>query len=191
MIHKALQKGQHGGHYCIVDAGKMTQILNEAANGKRIPEWVLPDVDPDTRRRLRPDILRIKGLRHNATAEEIERAFDAKEHTIQIIEVGYGPDTRWKETLARKQTQHAQLKQLLEAAGWQVEEHFVILGRAGSMFRHTQTTLIELGLTKEQAVKLMGKLHIHAVLLLRDIVIARRRLERQSRGKAINKSGIG
>ena len=171
----------------------MSDILNEAANGKRIPDWMLPDLDPNTRRRLRPDILRIKGLPINATPAEIERAFRDKALTLQIIEVGYGPDTRWREVLERKKAQHAHLKQLLSDAGWTVEEHIIILGRAGTMLRHALTTLQALDLSEQQAVKLMGKLHLHAVHKLCEIVIARRQMERSKRGSGPGPppSGVG
>jgi hypothetical protein len=167
-----------------MDAGKMQTALQEAANGKRIPEWVLPDVDPDLLSKMRPDILRIKGLRSNLAQTEINEALHTKAGlTIQIIEVGYGPDTRWRETLAKKREQHARLKEALEAAGWEVEEHLFILGRAGTCYTHNLNTMMDLGLTKEQATKLLNKLHVHAVTKLREIVIARRRLERNQQGK--------
>jgi ribonuclease HI len=183
-IFRALQKGPQGGHFCIMDAGKMQTALQEAANGKRIPEWVLPDVDPDLLSKMRPDILRIKGLRSNLAQTEINEALHTKAGlTIQIIEVGYGPDTRWRETLAKKREQHARLKEALEAAGWEVEEHLFILGRAGTCYTHNLNTMMDLGITKEQATKLLNKLHVHAVTKLREIVIARRRLERNQQGK--------
>ena len=183
-IFRALQKGPQGGHFCIMDAGKMQTALQEAANGKRIPEWVLPDVDPDLLSKMRPDILRIKGLRSNLAQTEINEALHTKAGlTIQIIEVGYGPDTRWRETLAKKREQHARLKEALEAAGWEVEEHFLILGRAGTCYIHNLNTMMDLGITKEQATKLLNMLHVHAVNKLHEIVVARRRLERHQQGR--------
>jgi hypothetical protein len=78
----------------------MQTVLQEAANGKRIPEWVLPDsesdVDPALLNKMRPDILRIKGLRTNSAQTEIHTKAG---QTIQIIEVG--PDTRWRKPLQR------------------------------------------------------------------------------------------
>ena len=106
-----------------------------------------------------------------------------RSYVIQLIEVGYCPDTRWKLTLEKTKLQHAQLKGKLMAAGWTVGEHFIILGRAGTCFNHTLNTLQALGMRKEQAVKLMGKLHLHTVTKLHEIVIARRRLERRPMGE--------
>ena len=191
-IHRALQKGPRGGHYCLVDAGTMTDVLNEAANGKRLEDWMLPDIDPAARKKMRPDILRITGLRSNATQEEITAALQQKDkHVVQIIEVGYGPDTRWKDTLERKQNQHTKLKEALETAGWKVEVHCIILGNAGTMYNHTLTTLQTLGLDKTAAVKLMGELHIHTVACLRSIILARRRREHNQGAEPPDKQGVG
>jgi hypothetical protein len=69
-IFRGLQQGPQGGHFCIMDAGTMQTVLQEAGNGKRIPEWVLPDLDTALLNKMRPDILRIKGLRSNSTQTE-------------------------------------------------------------------------------------------------------------------------
>ncbi len=97
--------------------------------------------------------------------------------------MGYGPDTRWRRTLAKKREQYAELRTALEAAGWEVEEHFLILGRVGTCYTHNLNTMMDLSITKEQATKLLNKLHVHAVNKLREIVIARRRLECHQQGK--------
>ena len=79
--------------------------------------------------------------------------------TIHLVEVGYGLDTRWKETLEKKKQQHQRLKEALAQAGWtSVGEHVIVLGRAGRVNRSSQTTLEQLGLTSAQALKLMHKL---------------------------------
>ncbi len=43
--------------------------------------------------------------------------------------------------------------------------------------------MMDLGTTKEHATKLLNQLHVHAVKKLREIVIARRRLERHEQGR--------
>jgi hypothetical protein len=107
-LHRTLQKGADGGHFTIIDTGKMHDILNKlAANGKRLPSWLLPEVDPDTLRKMRPDILRIKGLKAQATHEEIGEALLHKtRHKIQVIELGYCSDFNWKQKLEEKKAQH-------------------------------------------------------------------------------------
>ncbi len=105
--------------------------------------------------------------------------------------MGYGPDTRWRETLAKKREQHAQLKEALEAAGWEVEEHFLILGRAGTCYIHNLSTMMDLGITKDQPTKFLNMLHVHAVNKLREIVVARRRLECHQQGRPPDTLDVG
>ncbi len=109
---------------------------------------------------------------------------------MQIIEVGYAPNTRWRDTLAKKQTQHSQLKAALETAGRTVEEHFIILGRTGTCSNHTLNTLQQLGMHKEAAVTLMINPRMHTVNTLREIVSARRQLE-NSQACISTRIGVG
>ncbi len=64
-----------------------------------------------------------------------------------------------------------------------MEEHFLILARAGTCHTHNLKIVMHLGITKEQASKHLNKLHVHAVSKLREIVIARRRLQRHQQGR--------
>ena len=103
---------------------------------------------------------------------------EKRRHKIHIIEVGYGSDTLWKDTLERKRQQHQQLKEELTTAGWPVEEHIIVLGHAGTTYNTTLTALQKLGVEKQQALALMTTLHIHSVHMLWTIVRTRRHLER-------------
>ena len=182
---KAIRAGSLGGSFCIMDAGTMDGVLNVAAHGKRIPNFLLPDIDPDTLKRMRPDILLIEGLPAAATRRDIQTALrNQRNYTIHIVEVGYGPDTRIQDTLTRKQKQHERLKAALSEAQWKVEEHIIVLGHAATTYKSTASALKALGLTHDQATRLMASLHIHATLLLRTIVQARRRLERTTLGSS-------
>ena len=102
-------------------------------------------------------------------------------YTIQLIEVGYCSDTRWQDKLQEKQTQHTELckelRQALEQAGFVVEEHIIVLGTAGTVYKHDLKALKALGLTAKHASDLLTKLHIHAINKLQDVVISRRHLE--------------
>ena len=44
--------------------------LPEGVAGKRLPPWILPKVDNETRMKLRPDILIIEGLDSNTAPQE-------------------------------------------------------------------------------------------------------------------------
>jgi ribonuclease HI len=191
-IYKALQKGDDGGFFTIIDAGTMKEVLHTlTADGKRVPDWLLPNTDADTLRRMRPDILRIQGLPAHPTAPEIQEACTYKRHyKIQLIEVGYCSDFNWKKKLEDKKQQHAELINALRAEGWETEEHYIILGSKGTILKDATTAFQKLGLTKTQAVKLMSSLNIHTVNWLATIVRTRRQQEQQ-RTIHPNRRGIG
>ena len=191
-LYRALQKGNEGGIFTIIDAGKMRDVMHTlAADGKRVPHWLLPDVEEDTLRRMRPDILRIKNLPAHATAAEIQQAhLNKAHHKIQIIEVGYTSDFRWKEKLEEKKAQHQTLIQALRDNQWEVEEHYIVLGSKGAIYNDTLTTLQTLGLRKAQALALMCSLHIHAINYLATIVRTRRHLE-YTPSAPVTQQGIG
>ena len=195
MIHTDIQKSPQGGFYSIVDAGKLADIVNLMANGKRVPEFVLPDEDPITRDKMRPDILRIKGLPVDARDSDILRACRRKdEYVIQIIEVGYCSDTRWEAKLEKKKHQHTRLKAALEAANWKVEEYIILLGSTGVNYQPTLQTLCTLGMLKHQAMKVMRKLCAHGATIGASILLERHRLAHQDTNPATQTSirrGIG
>ena len=73
--------------------------------GARIPKWMLPEIDDDLRNRLRPDILRISGL-PCTTARPPQSRHARQRLLIEILEIGFCSDTRWKEKLHKKKQQH-------------------------------------------------------------------------------------
>ena len=60
MILKII-KNLKGGCYTIMDVGQAMD-LPEGVAGKRLPPWLLPKVDKETRGQIRPGILTINGL---------------------------------------------------------------------------------------------------------------------------------
>ena len=69
MILKTKKMGKKGGCYTIMDAGQAAD-LPEGVAGKRLPPWILPKVDNETRGKLRPDILIIEGLDPNTVLQK-------------------------------------------------------------------------------------------------------------------------
>ena len=110
MIFKAVQKGFLGGNFSIMDAGTSDTVQVAGATTKRIPPWVLPHVPTDELHRMRPDIMILDSVPQQPTDIDIACAHH---RTIHLVEVGYGPDTRWKETLEKKKQQQQRLKEAL------------------------------------------------------------------------------
>ena len=98
-------------------------------------------------------------------------------HPIDVIEVGYCADTRWKDTYdERKRNQHDGLIFALEAAGWPVRRYTIMLGSLGAVYKPSLRHLQELGLRHQDALALLTDLSIAAVTDAWKLIATRRRL---------------
>ena len=184
LIQRSLQRcSALGSAYTVLDVCGRAQLEENDAAATRIPAWVLPNVDEGTRAIMRPDILRIIGLPPAPTAEDIQRARRLQRHRrIQIVEIGYTMDTRWRQAYAEKEKQHKQLIEHLHAAGWKVDGHIIILGACGAVYASGQRALQELGLSKCHTRELLTELSCMAVQAAHNITCARRRIEAARQG---------
>ena len=69
--------------------------------GARIPKWMLPEIDDDLRNRLRPDILRIRGL-PCTTARPPQSRHERQRLLIKILEIGFCSIQDGKKSSTRK-----------------------------------------------------------------------------------------
>ena len=96
------------------------------------------------------------------TMSKLNRPFQPLElqpYTIHFLEIGYGPDTKWKEKFQKKAEQHAALANILTQTHWKVIIHPIIFGVGGTIFNTTLDTLISLGVPKEKAQKCLNKIN--------------------------------
>jgi hypothetical protein len=188
IIQQAIAKGDKGGCYMVMDAGKLAD-LPEGVHGKRIPEWMLPDIDAEQRERLRPVIMFVPGMTHRGMHGRSTSAISAmkRRHPITIFEVGYTSDTRYTEKLAEKRAQHAVLVHALQAAGWQVrdnEAQVIALGAGGTIYSSTKKILMDAGVPRASIKRALTKLHRNSVIMGHAAVVNRRQLETASTGAA-------
>ena len=135
---------------------------------------MLPDIDEGIRMKLRPDILRVKGLPSSATNFPISKNQRAH-YEIQSIEVGYCADTRYKEKSQAKQLQHADLVKYLRDAGWKVHDPYIFLfGVAGTTYKSNTTHLQTQGVSQRNAKKALTKIHINSMQWVDKLVKTRR-----------------
>ena len=107
-----------------------TEDLPDFSSGTRLPWWVLPDIDDETRAKLRPDALRIAILPRGADGPRVDRS----QHVIDIMEFGYCSDTRMAGRIEEKEKQHEMLKRLLLEAGWKDARLWILpLGTLGAI----------------------------------------------------------
>lgn len=191
-ILKALQRhADKAGVYTVMDACPEADAASLGAESTRLPRWILPEglVTDHALAKMRPDVLRILELPPNPTAEEIERAVQNKgSYTVQVVEVGYCSDTRWRAKVLEKQEQHAALLQALKEAGWNVDEtaYVVVLGACGTVYLSGLQALEKLGLSRKQGTALLQELSGQAIMAMHNMSLARRRLER-----GILRGGVG
>ena len=203
LILRWLQKHSRcGGCYTIMDACRSEDLPRHGADGKRLPGWLLPSLPGEQRARLRPDILRVVGLPADPTSADIQAATRNKgQYEVQIIEVGYTSDTRWRERMAGKRSQHwgtgglseeerTCLADALRREGWRVAEEpcIILIGTCGTVYGSGLRALERLGVTTEGSRRLLRRLHLEAVTALRDIIAARRQLDSS---RSVERAGVG
>ena len=178
LIHRAVQASELGGCYTLMDAGHLPGELVHT----RLPKWMLPDLDDETRNQLRPDLLVIQGLaqrRANAWPKG-KKLRHKRRYTVHLIEVGYGSDTRLQDKEHTKLEQHKRLEDLLKAAGWKVNYMVIPLGTTGGIHNTLTRTLqgtLKLGKTKID--RTCNRLHDMATRMAHAMIRKRRQLERQ------------
>jgi hypothetical protein len=146
--------------------------------GTRIPYWILPKVKDDIRALMRPDIMYMQGA-PDVYAKRAMPLEDKTGITLHLIELGYGPDTRYEEKRAEKQQQHKDLVAALEAENWNVQVHTIIIGVGGTVFTDLQQFLRDtLKLTKQNQQKVARKIIRITVERAHQLLKTRRWLER-------------
>ena len=147
-----------------------------------LPTWLLPSLPENERRQYRPDILYIPDWNHHRwTAENISTTTKA-ETTIYLLEIGYGPDTRYQEKRTEKLQQHTQLVQHLRTEGWTVQEPYILtFGVGGTIYKDFREILSStFKLTNSIIDNLAHKIQRHTLETAHQLVSTRRFLERTS-----------
>ena len=173
--------------FMVLDAVAST-CLPDYAHGIRLPKWLLPTLDDETRTKLRPDILYIPSIKpHQHDAHTFEEdmlqltSAQRAQHPILLLEVGYCSDFAHTEKTIQKAVQHADLARLLTAQGWPVTygtADAITLGVCGTIPAPLTTRLTELGASRTQAKRCIQALHNHAVYWMDRLISKRRWLQR-------------
>jgi len=112
-----------------------------ASQGSRVPDWLLPDIDEEVRKKLRPDLLCFT-VPMGFASQDVPALVNQRSSTIYVLEVSFCGDTRYRDRMAVKSTQHQQLVDLLTTKGFHVVYPPPLLfGIGGSLYKETLTTL--------------------------------------------------
>ena len=197
--------GSLGACRMVADIGAAHKMGGLETEGTRIPEDILRDSDlpggPAQRKLLRPDLLliappaggeqddaasgaRTKRLRGPPRHYWLGGAEAPRRNTqrqrAMVVEFGYCSDTRYHEKYAEKLQQHAQLKTILQAAGYDAEVLPILVGTTGCVYRSTEANLKRLGVSHEEVQRRLKKLAVEAARAAHAIICARRQLDSQS-----------
>jgi hypothetical protein len=169
-VSKAIANGKKGRWLLVADlrkdvlGGLSEQQRKEVAS--RIPAYMLPEVDGDVRKKMRPDIMFVDRLdegSHEWDSTSGGLASMKKECKVYILEVGYCRDSAATRKRAEKKRQHRALREALEKEGWAVQDIPLVFGHCGSVYGHELDALVQLGVDKKDALTLLRRLHAHAV----------------------------
>ena len=174
-------RGRHGAALLMMDAGRLEKRKRDGVDlATSIPTDLLPGTMSQAElkkltRTLKPDILlktkqRTKRARDNPEPKKIGPV-------VRIVEVKYCKDTDRTKQEERASEQHARLTTLLKQNKQEVQQHTLLLGVGGTIYKDTLNHLKALGIDKDRAVKLVEQLSAYVVTQMRNIIHTRRALE--------------
>ena len=181
IIAHALFKGKHASAFHVVDGGSLARLRTSQQVANRVPRFLT-----DTRGAVerRPDILQILGITWDQATSFCggQRPIPpppgrAMANTINLVEVGYGVDTRLREKAAEKQQQHASLQEDLVTRGWTVNVHPIALGVSGGLQTSLPQSLHALGVAGPAIPRAIHKLQRNAIKFCHALLVQRRTLE--------------
>ena len=136
---------------------------------------MITDITPGETLSCKPSRKRGRhGDQHN---HHITTPANGRARRVWIVEVGYCSDTRYLDKLLEKTRQHRQLQSLLMDKVFKVRCLPITLGNSGAIYRITESSLLQLGISHKAAQSLMLKLSDHAARYLHKLIKTRRQLE--------------
>jgi hypothetical protein len=138
------------------------------------------DFSPENIQYLRPDCMIVE-----ITHEEIDRALkkrtrngdnevptqiNGRPRKIWHMELGYSSDTRYMDKVMEEKEQHPELGKLLAAEGYDVMLLPSVLGSAGTLLKCLERATKEMDISNARSRKLYGKLHLHSIHSLQNLV---------------------
>ena len=144
-IVKAIGKGANG-NYTILADGLTTHKTVPTPAVTHLPDWVTAETT------TRPDIILVERHTGRHLPKQLTNTKLATyQHHLKFhaVEVGFVRDFEREETLRRKSKQHQGVDRptgprkfvnALRAAGWQAHQSTVLIGRGGTIYKHTEET---------------------------------------------------
>jgi hypothetical protein len=192
ILLKAVAKGSRGAHLCMHDVGAAGKAITAglitadgARHACRIPPHLLPARLTDTERALlRPDGLLVAPAHAGPGSNPAYGAgcpeLHASERKVTIIELKVCRDTNTEHQEQRANAQHQRLRELLIEAGHKpehIQQITILVGVSGTIYNNTLSQLLDMGVSRDAAMRALGQTHSTACQFLHSMVSLRRRLE--------------
>ena len=156
IIAEAICSGRHGGRIVMMDIGNHNKL--EESNvpagrcGRYLPTHYFPQHLTEQER---------KDLSHRHRADiALGIKNEQGDMVLHLVEIKTCRDTSRDEQVERAQEQHAELRELLEAAGVKHEMHTITVGVSGTIYKDTEKTLRQLGVDKREVKAILRNLHV-------------------------------
>jgi ribonuclease HI len=175
ILIRHISEGQHGAGLIQADVGTGSKLERGgiSAAGHTIPRRLLPkgwteEQIKTAQTRCKPDaIVEIRG--------------EKGQPSIHLVEIKYCRDTDRSQQEARAGQQHTELQKHVEAAGYTVRRHTILLGVGGTIYKDTLATLENLGVGKREAKAALQEVHVYSVQQVLRVLKIRRMKEAERR----------
>ena len=159
IIAEAICSGRHGARVVMMDVGnrhKLTEAgIPPQEHSRYLPMSCYPQHLTEEERRKHQ-------LKHRVDIA-VTIPDEEGRSVLHLVELKTCRDTSREEQMEKATTQHAELRELLEAAGQKHELHVVTLGVSGTIYKDTTATLETLGVEKKEVKEVLKRLHISMV----------------------------
>ncbi|KAK3234128.1 hypothetical protein CYMTET_55617 [Cymbomonas tetramitiformis] len=104
-----------------------------------------------------------------------------KVKNLHLIEIAHTDDEKWGPKLLEKYMKYGPLLQLLRGHGFRAKLHVFVVGRTGTVYKHNQEILEQLGLNRKEATQALERIHDPTVDYAHNAYQLYRRLRQEKR----------
>ncbi len=104
---------------------------------------------------------------------------ETRRRKVWVLEGGYTADTRHRDKMREKESQHAQLMHALQVRGFDAKLMVLTFGLGGTVYQQAAEDLRLLGVNMTSVKNTLRAIHLHSVECAVNIITQRRIMDRQ------------